>query len=72
MPGLNSMARRIARAERALGPAQPAIADRSPWDWFADACPCGLPAGECREHPRARAAQRPPEGYRPGSCKNML
>jgi hypothetical protein len=48
MPGLLTTARRIARAERALGPISPAIADRSPWDWFADGCPCGLPAGECR------------------------
>lgn len=63
MPRTNSsMARRIAQLERALGPARPAIADRSPWDWFADSCPCGLPAGECREHPRARPAQRPPDG----------
>ena len=35
-------------------------ADR--WDWYAEGCPCGLPAGECREHPRARADQRPPGG----------
>jgi hypothetical protein len=56
------MARRIARAERALAPVSPTTADRTPWDWFADSCPCGLPAGECQEHPRARAAQRPPEG----------
>ena len=32
------------------------------WDWYAEGCPCGLPAGECREHPRARANQRPPAG----------
>ncbi len=36
--------------------------DASPWDWYAEGCPCGLPAGECRAHPRARANQRPPEG----------
>jgi hypothetical protein len=35
-------------------------ADR--WDWYAEGCPCGLPVGECREHPRARADQRPPGG----------
>jgi hypothetical protein len=35
--------------------------DRSRFDWFADSCPCQLPPGECREHPRARASQRPPE-----------
>ena len=36
--------------------------DRGQWDWYAEGCPCGLPAGECREHPRARANQRPPAG----------
>jgi Terminase large subunit, T4likevirus-type, N-terminal len=36
--------------------------DASPWDWYAEGCPCGRPAGECREHPRARANQRPPDG----------
>lgn len=29
-------------------------------DWFAPSCPCGLPLGECRDHPRARPNQRPP------------
>jgi len=32
------------------------------FDWYASGCPCGLPAGACREHPRARPAQRPPSG----------
>ncbi len=59
---LAAQARRVSRLERARDRASPTIADRSPWDWFADACPCGLAAGECREHPRARTAQRPPEG----------
>jgi phage terminase large subunit-like protein len=36
--------------------------DRGQWDWYAEGCPCGLSAGECREHPRARANQRPPGG----------
>jgi hypothetical protein len=36
--------------------------DASPWDWYAEGCLCGLPAGECREHPRARADQRPTGG----------
>jgi hypothetical protein len=62
MSSLSNMARRIARLEKALIPASPAIADRSPWDWYADGCACGLPAGECPVHHRARAAQRPPEG----------
>ncbi len=62
MPTLLSTARRIAQVEALLGPEPPAIADGSPWDWFAAGCPCGRPAGECTLHPRARAAQRPPAG----------
>ena len=38
------------------------VTDRSPWNWYAPSCPCDLPAGECRTHPRARGTQRPPEG----------
>ncbi len=38
------------------------VTDRSPWAWYNAECPCGLPAGECRDHPRARGSQRPPEG----------
>lgn len=34
------------------------------YDWYGDECPCGLPLGECREHPRARPNQRPPGSYR--------
>jgi hypothetical protein len=36
--------------------------DRHRFSWYDLDCPCGLPAGECREHPRAREAQRPPPG----------
>ena len=53
---------RITRAEAPHGPAQPAVIDRSTWDWYAETCPCGSPAGECRRHPRGRASQRPPAG----------
>jgi hypothetical protein len=35
---------------------------RSPCDWYAESCPCGLPPGDCRVHPRARISQRPPAG----------
>ena len=31
-------------------------------DWYATSCPCALPPGECKIHPRARASQRPPPG----------
>ena len=37
--------------------------DHSPWDWYAETCPCARPAGECRSHPRARLSQRPPAGW---------
>ena len=43
-----------------IGPAR--NSDRAAWDWYGESCPCGLPAGECRDHPRARVSQRPPEG----------
>jgi hypothetical protein len=36
--------------------------DPDHYDWYAESCPCGLPAGECHEHPRARLSQRPPDG----------
>jgi phage terminase large subunit-like protein len=36
--------------------------DSAAWDWYSETCPCNLPPGECRIHPRARASQRPPEG----------
>jgi hypothetical protein len=62
MPSLLSLAGRLARAEARLGPPAPRIADRSRWDWYAPSCPCGLAAGECTLHPRARAGQRPPAG----------
>jgi phage terminase large subunit-like protein len=54
---------RLARAERMVGTLDDAD-PRPPeaFDWYAGSCPCGLPPGECREHPRARLAQRPPDG----------
>jgi Terminase large subunit, T4likevirus-type, N-terminal len=51
---------RVLRVEARRRPAVVAGADRSPWDWYAESCPCGLPPGECRAHPRARPSQRPP------------
>ena len=46
----------------ARGTARDRSAESARFDWYADGCPCGLPAGECREHPRARPSQRPPAG----------
>ena len=37
-------------------------AESARFDWYAECCPCGLPPGDCREHPRARPSQRPPAG----------
>src|SRR5947199_209865 len=54
------MASRIARAEALLGTVEADVADRTPWDWYADGCPCGKPPGECTTHPRARPGQRAP------------
>ena len=36
--------------------------DVARYAWYDDTCPCGLPAGECKVHPRARMSQRPPDG----------
>ena len=49
-------------AEARRRPRAAAVGDRSPWDWYRESCPCGLPPGECRTHRRARVSQRPPAG----------
>ena len=36
--------------------------DLDKYKWYDRTCPCGLAAGDCKEHPRARASQHPPEG----------
>lgn len=33
---------------------------REIYDWYGLSCPCNLPPGDCRIHPRARPKQRPP------------
>jgi hypothetical protein len=53
---------RVLRVEARRRPVAVAVTDRSPWDWYAESCACGLPPGECRAHPRARTSQRPPAG----------
>ena len=57
-----AMETRLTRVKAGLGPRVDEITDRSPWDWYAESCPCGVPPGECRTHPRARTSQRPPAG----------
>ena len=53
---------RVLRIEARRRPVGVAVRDRSPWDWYAESCPCDLPPGECRAHPRGRPSQRPPAG----------
>ena len=53
---------RLLRIEARRRPPAAIVIDRSAWDWYAESCACGLPAGECRAHPRARPTQRPPAG----------
>ena len=53
---------RLLRIEARRRPAAAIVVDRSPWDWYAESCSCGLPPGVCRAHPRARTSQRPPAG----------
>ena len=59
---LSGQAARVARIEALLGAAGSGTHDRTLWDWYGAGCPCGVAAGECRRHPRARPAQRPPDG----------
>jgi hypothetical protein len=53
---------RVAWLRAHAGVSAAEVVDRSPWDWYAESCSCGLPPGECREHPRGRPSQRPPHG----------
>jgi Terminase large subunit, T4likevirus-type, N-terminal len=63
MPTLEIRAARAEpRADARSSADQAEPIDHSVWEWFAESCPCGLPAGECRTHPRARASQRAPAG----------
>ena len=58
---MRGLAARVERLERIAGSTIPDPRTPETFDWYGTACPCGLPPGECREHPRARPAQRPPE-----------
>src|SRR5690242_312277 len=54
--------RRVERLKRVRAAGTHDRRPREAFDWYGDSCPCGLPPGECREHPRARDSQRPPPG----------
>ncbi len=57
---LNSYTRALASQED-IGTSSVPI-DLDKYKWYDRTCPCGLAAGDCKEHPRARASQLPPEG----------
>jgi hypothetical protein len=59
---MSAMTTRIERAQSGLRLRRVVVTDHSPWDWYAESCPCGLPPGDCGLHPRARINQRPPDG----------
>lgn len=50
----------LAHAELARRQRQQQMDLRAVYDWYAPSCPCNLPPGKCRIHPRARPEQRPP------------
>jgi Terminase large subunit, T4likevirus-type, N-terminal len=58
---LKNLDGRVSTLEVAHVSDEPTV-DRARYEWYAETCPCGLPSGDCREHPRARATQRPPDG----------
>ena len=62
MPNWDKLRREVRRLKERHGTTRDPATESARWDWYAAGCPCGVPAGACREHPRARAAQRPPGG----------
>ena len=60
---VSALVTRARRVKARAGRTQAVLTtDRSPWEWYAEFCACGLPPGECRTHPRARPTQRAPAG----------
>ena len=57
------METRLARAKAGLGPRAADLTDRSPWDWYAQSCPCpGVPGPDMRPLlVRRRRNPGPPE-----------
>ncbi len=50
---------RVLRIEARRRPPTAIVTDRSAWDWYAESCACGLPAGECRASPGPANAAAP-------------
>ena len=51
MPNWRKLKAGIERQERLRGTVRDRSAESVRFDWYAAGCPCGLPAGGCREHP---------------------
>ena len=62
VPNWDRVRREIGRLREMAGVSRDRSVEAARWDWYAAGCPCGLPAGDCKVHPRARADQRPPDG----------
>ena len=62
VPNWDKLRREVRRLKERHGTTRDPATESARWDWYAAGCPCGVPAGACREHPRARPAQRPPGG----------
>ena len=62
MPPIETRIATLRRERRRRYAAPAELIDRSAWDWYAESCPCGLPPGECRVHPRARPTPAAPRG----------
>jgi hypothetical protein len=55
-----SSSARIDRLESQHRARREPIGDVNRFWWYAQSCPCSLPPGACKIHPRARSNQRPP------------
>ncbi len=55
---------RVLRVEAGRRPVGAKVTDRSPWDWHAQSCSCGLPPEECARIPEPARASPPPGDWR--------
>jgi hypothetical protein len=61
---------RTLRLKSRFGPRAGKISDRSPWNWYAPSCTCGLMPGECRTHPRSLAGPSNGPAWRTIASRN--